>query len=172
MSKLVKMKNWMMEKCARKGNSPVNLLTWMTFFVAAFSMMSLPVLAQSVDSNLQFFNGALQVQVTGPKSLVSGKNANNIFTVQVADAEGTAYPAITKEWIRANVEMTNMDMGVTQVTRVEDVLDANKQLQGKISLNPSFMMTGPWRLNITITVSGDDGQPMTDTQSVSFDVNK
>lgn len=127
--------------------------------------------AQTVNSTLSFFDGALQVVVATPKTLTAGTNKNNLFTVQINDANGTPYPFITKEWVKANVEMTNMDMGKTAVDNIQDVLDANKQYQGKLSMNPSFSMRGPWKMNISITVSDDEGNPMFDTQAVTFDVN-
>lgn len=127
--------------------------------------------AQTINSTLSFFDGALQVVVATPKTLTAGSNKNNTFTVQINDANGTAYPLITKEWVKASVEMTNMDMGVTAVENIKDVLDAKNQYQGKLSLNPSFSMRGPWKMNISITVSDDNGNPMTDTQAVTFDVN-
>ncbi|MGZ3771497.1 MAG: hypothetical protein ACXWQ7_18000 [Bdellovibrio sp.] len=148
-------------------SSFVNLsaLTLLSFFSSA-------ALAQSVQKTLGFFDGALLVEVTGPKTLSAGPNKDNKFLIQVNDSTGTAYPAIKAQFVTASVEMTNMDMGSTPVKKIEDVLDANKQLKGTISINPSFAMKGPWKLNIKITVSDENGSPTSDTQSVTFDVNK
>ncbi|MGZ3775736.1 MAG: hypothetical protein ACXVCY_18065 [Pseudobdellovibrionaceae bacterium] len=137
-----------------------------------FSFLSSSAFAQSVQKTLGFFDGALLVDVTGPKTLSAGANKDNKFLIQIKDSNGTAYPAIKAQFVTASVEMTNMDMGSTPVKKVEDVLDANKQLQGKISIEPTFAMKGPWKLNIKITVSDDNGAPTSDTQSVTFDVNK
>jgi hypothetical protein len=144
-------------------------LTAVTFLGLLLSAVSF---AQSINSTMPFFSGALLVQAKGPQTLSAGPGANNTFSLLVTDADGTPYPAITKQWVRASVEMTNMDMGITPVNKIEDVLDKNKQFQGLIQLNPIFSMRGPWKLSITITVSGEDGKPMEDTQTLTFDVNK
>lgn len=145
------------------------LLIASALFVSFFASNSF---AQSVNKTLGYFEGALQVQVTGPKSPAAGTNKDNTFTLQINDGNGTPYPAITKEFVSASVQMTNMDMGITPVKNINAVLDANKQYQGTLTMNPVFSMKGPWKLTIKITVSDADGNPMTDTQSVTFDVNK
>jgi hypothetical protein len=144
-------------------------LTTAILFASFFSIHSF---ASPVNKTLGFFNGALQAQVLGPKSLASGSGKDNSFTVQINDANGTPYPAITKQWVKATVEMTSMDMGINPVEKIHDILDSKKQFQGKLTINPAFTMSGPWKLNISITVSDANGRPMTDTQSVTFDVNK
>ncbi|MGZ3746526.1 MAG: hypothetical protein ACXWRE_04185, partial [Pseudobdellovibrionaceae bacterium] len=80
-------------------------LTATILFATLFSIQSF---AQPINKTLGFFNGALRAQISGPKSLASGSTKDNIFTVQISDANGTPYPAITKEWVKATVEMTNM----------------------------------------------------------------
>jgi hypothetical protein len=125
-----------------------------------------------INKTLSFYGGALQVQVTAPNALAAGNSAKNQFSLLVMDGNGTPYPSITKQWIKASVEMTSMDMGITPAAKMEDVLDANKQLQGKINIFPVFSMTGPWKLNLTVTVSDENGNPMNDTQELTFDVNK
>lgn len=141
-------------------------LSLMAFVFTFWSISSLAAL----NKTLSFFDGALQVKVQGPVSLASGASAKNPFNLAVLDGEGNPYPPVSKKWIKATTEMTNMNMGITPVTKIEDVLDANRQLQGKVVLYPTFSMAGPWKMNITITVSGSDGKPMQDTQSVTFDV--
>lgn len=147
-------------------------LTGLATAVLFISFFASNSFAEPVNKTLGYFDGALQVQVTGPKSLAAGANKDNTFTVQVNDANGAPYSAITKEWVKATVEMTNMDMGIDPVNKINDVLDANNQYQGKLVLNPSFSMRGPWKLNISITASDANGNPATETQSVTFDVNK
>ncbi|MGZ3773842.1 MAG: hypothetical protein ACXVCY_07380 [Pseudobdellovibrionaceae bacterium] len=137
-------------------------------FVSFFASSSS---AQTVNKTLGYFDGALQVQLMGPKTLAAGINKDNTFTIQINDANGTPYPAITKEFVKATVEMTSMDMGTNVVNKISDILDSKKQFQGKLAINPSFSMKGPWKINLSITVSGADGNPMTETQFVTFDVN-
>lgn len=159
----------MFQKTLQDFKTTLAGLTTAILFVSFFSIHSF---ALPVNKTLGFFNGALQAQVLGPKSLASGGNKDNSFTVQITDANGAPYPAITKKWVKATVEMTSMDMGINPVEKINDVLDAKKRLQGKLTINPVFTMSGPWKLNISITVSDANGRPMTDTQSVTFDVNK
>lgn len=147
-------------------------LTGLASSVLCFSFLASNSHAQTVNKTLGYFDGALQAQVVGPKTLSAGVNKDNSFTVQINDSNGSPYPAITAELVKASVEMTNMDMGVTPVNKISDILDANKQFQGKLAINPSFSMRGPWKLSISITVADAEGNPMTDTQSVTFDVNK
>jgi len=143
-------------------------------FKVAF--VSLVLIASSafaeINTTLSFYNDALRAQVIGPTTLSAGKNANNPFTVKITDANGAPYTGITKEWLSGTVEMTNMDMGVTKVTRVSDVLDAAGQLQGVIALNPIFSMKGPWKLSLTMTVSDGNGGTIDETQTINFNVTK
>ncbi|HEY8272575.1 MAG TPA: hypothetical protein VIG33_16905 [Pseudobdellovibrionaceae bacterium] len=158
----------MFQSTLKKFNSTLAGVTSAILFVSFISSQSF---ALPLSKTLGFFNGALQAKVSGPKSLTSGSNKDNTFTVQITDANGAPYPAITKEWVKATIEMTSMDMGVDSVRKISDILDAKKQLQGKLAINPEFSMKGPWKLNLSITVSDANGQPMTDTQSLTFNVN-
>lgn len=159
----------MFQSTLKKLNSILAGVSAAILFVSLFSIHSF---ALPLSKTLGFFDGALQAKVSGPKSLAVGSNKDNTFTVQITDATGAPYPSITKEWVKASVEMTSMDMGVDSVSKISDILDAKKQLQGKLAINPEFSMRGPWKLNISITVSDANGKPMTDTQSITFDVNK
>lgn len=135
------------------------------------SILSFSIFASPMTATLDFFNGDLQAHITGPNDLMSGKK-DNIFLVQFTDATGAALPSMTKQFVSATVEMTNMDMGIMNVKKVEDVLDTNKQLQGVVSLNPTFSMRGPWKMNIKVIINDGNGNPATDVQAITFNVNK
>lgn len=159
----------MFQTTMKKLTFPFTGFTIAALFVSLFSSYSL---ALPLSKTLSFFDGALKAQVSGPKTLAAGSNKDNTFLVQITDAEGAPYAAITKEWVKASVEMTNMDMGVTSVKKISDILDSKKQLQGKLAINPEFSMKGPWKMNISITVADANGESMTESQSVTFDVSK
>jgi hypothetical protein len=91
---------------------------------------------------LSFFNNSLKVTINGE---TTSSTAN--FTADVTEAaNGNPYPAITSQWLTANLEMVGMDMGITKV-KATDIKP------GQIKFQASLSMSGQWKMNLKMTTS-------------------
>ena len=132
-------------------------------FIVVFSLVTEVAFAK-VNEKLSYFNGTIEVQVTGPDTTTA--RGPNIFTAKVTDAKGTPYNTIVAKWVAASTNMTNMEMGSTKAV-VTDVLDAAGLPQGLLNIEPSFAMAGPFELKIKLrTAAGSE------VNSVQFDVTR
>lgn len=149
------------------------------FAVVAFvTMAASQSFAQSVTT-LSFFEDSLLVDVVFPKVLSTDSKQDNVFIVQVKDFDGNPWSQITTEWAKFTIEMPGMSHGVQEVKDVKDVLDANRNFQGRLAVTPKFRMKDIWQLNITLIVANPNPPPnakpedltIKETKSVQFRVN-
>jgi hypothetical protein len=134
-------------------NKIMSLAAIFVFLMSSVGFIGQASADKITNKQIFYFNGALVAVVNGTTTSSAG-----VFTVDIKDAAGNPYPAMTAEWVSATIEMVTMDMGVTKVHVSNDG-------PARVKVQPKFSMGGQWKLNIKLTTAAG-----AESHSISFNV--